>query len=345
MAVKWVLGGVVGVLVVAALVVVGTLTATSAGLPAGTTLHHAPGIIDEALKHAIQEVVKNAMNDALNQEMKEVRSSVNDLKTTMSHLLGAMNDAKSTMENLTHSQSAQRIFDQELRDILNGNWKSVDLAPLDAIAKRTRTERPAGHSGELIAERQLYYRLAQMSHVNRICEIGFNTGHSASLWLFANPTAEVVMFEVRNNDTQVKHGENFLRGPKAVQFGLKNVNQRLRMVFGDSGITVRGVARLEPSLKCDLLSIDGFHEYFHALSDIVDMHSLANPDRHVAVIDDTNCFGDSVDKSLEEAQRRGLVKVLLGMSEPGLKELAEYMAKGSGEDPHPFRGVTLYQYS
>ena len=249
------------------------------------------------------------------------------------------------VDKVNDAQSAQRIFDQELREILSGNWKSVDIGPLDAIAQLLPRRYGEGHSGELVVERQLYYRLAQMSHVKRICEIGFNKGHSTSLWLLANPTAEVVMFELKHS-SWVKKGIEFLHSGKAAELGLRNVSGRLRIVFGNSAITVRAIARLEPSLKCDLLSVDGNHEHFGALQDVVDMHALANPDRHVAVIDDTNCMAVyCVDKALEEAQRRNLAKVLLRLAEHGPKQLGEYMAAGGGPDVPSYRGVTLFQYS
>ena len=53
-----------------------------------------------------------------------------------------------------------------------------------------------GHSGQFVGERKLYVALARLPFVKHICEIGFNAGHSASLWLLANPTAKVTMFDI-----------------------------------------------------------------------------------------------------------------------------------------------------
>ena len=82
-----------------------------------------------------------------------------------------------------------------------------------------------GHSAELVLERKLYGTVAQLPFVRTICEIGFNAGHSAAMWLLANPRAKVVMFDMF---TWKYSGENadFLRQHGA-RYGLVDVEKRL----------------------------------------------------------------------------------------------------------------------
>ena len=64
---------------------------------------------------------------------------------------------------------------------------------LGMVAKRAiPVEKVEGGSYEnvLEAQRKVHYSIARNSCVRTICEIGFNTGHSAMLE--ANPTAHVI---------------------------------------------------------------------------------------------------------------------------------------------------------
>ena len=76
-----------------------------------------------------------------------------------------------------------------LETVLSGSWRAVDLAPLDALSSALTThlntgeEILEGHSAQLTIERKVYYALASMPSIRTICEIGFNGGHSAALWL------------------------------------------------------------------------------------------------------------------------------------------------------------------
>ena len=153
-----------------------------------------------------------------------------------------------------------------------------------------------------------------MRNVRRICEIGFNAGHSASLWLMANPTAEVLMFDLwAHNSSEI--GAKFLLSPEARALGIEDAASRLRIIKGDSTKTVVDFAAENPSVKCDLLSVDGGHTHEIALADIGHMHNLANPRFNTVVIDDTQCdLPWCVDSALEEHQRRGTLQRLLSVS-------------------------------
>ena len=160
----------------------------------------------------------------------------------------------------------------------------------------------------------MYAALARMSNVRRICEIGFNGGHSASLWLWANPTAEVVMFDLWEHEASPL-GEKFLLSDEARSLGIVDAASRLKIVKGNSLRSVTQFSAENPSTKCDLLSVDGGHSYEVALADIAHMHNLANPRFNTMLVDDTQCTaGHCVDAALEEHQRRGTLRRLLSVS-------------------------------
>merc|ERR1719291_160267 len=78
-------------------------------------------------------------------------------------------------------------------------WKSTSLDEFDRDAQRLDqacSGPQEGHSGQLDVERRIYVTLARLPEVKTICEIGFNKGNSAMLWLRANPKARVVMFDL-----------------------------------------------------------------------------------------------------------------------------------------------------
>lgn len=225
-------------------------------------------------------------------------------------------------------------------DVLAGSWTLVDLHRLDALStgimatvRRNSTEARQGniegHSAQLISERKVYTALARLNEVNTICEIGFNMGHSASLWLLANPRANVIMFDLWSHDYS-PIAEAFLRSPAAAsQFGLVNVSARLTIVRGSSLETVPAFAAAHPNVQCDILSVDGGHTYEIGLVDIANMKKLANPTFHLLFVDDTNCNRDwCVDAPCFEHEKRNTIVNVLRISE----------LRGR-------RGISVFQYN
>jgi hypothetical protein len=222
--------------------------------------------------------------------------------------------------------------------LTSSTWASVDLRALNVLAKaiyRTVRNKAAGlmanvegNSAQLQLERKVYTVLAQLPEVRTICEIGFNMGHSASLWLLANPTAKVYMFDLWSHEYS-PIAEQFLRSSRATKFALQNVSSRLTIIKGSSLDTVPAFARKRPDVKCDIVSVDGGHTYELGLQDIENMRALANPAFHILLVDDTNCdAGWCVDEPCFEHERRGNVVNLLRISEfNGL------------------RGISVFQYT
>jgi len=217
----------------------------------------------------------------------------------------------------------------------SGAWTDVDLAPMNKINDRLLKDFTAaeGHSGQLVIERKVYWKLASMPHVKRICEIGFNRGNSAALWLRANPTADVVMFDLFLDDHGGKGGERFLRSSEATEFGIVDGDTRLTIVKGSSLEKVPEWAAANPDKKCDIISVDGGHTYDIALADLKNMKALVNPSFHVGLIDDTNCdMYYCVDPPLQLLESQGVLRNLIRYAEA--QNLHSHM-----------RGITVFQYT
>ena len=225
------------------------------------------------------------------------------------------------------------------RIVREAPWRDERLDRYDALGRALDHEATVagggleGHSGQLVKERQLYISLASMPNVRTICEIGFNAGHSASLWLLANPTARVIAFDLFLRP-YVQHNLEFLKSDKAAALGVVGAANRLDVYAGSSTETVPTFVRNNPNLRCDLLSVDGSHHMEDAIKDIKNMHHLANETFNILVIDDTNChMGWCVDETTMRMEREKKIKSLVRLAEhPDLNE-------------HRFqRGVTMFQY-
>ena len=120
------------------------------------------------------------------------------------------------------------------------------------------------------------------SQVRTICEIGFNGGHSALLWLaYSNPGTKVVMFDLGLHDG-VGIGHRWLNAMPSLR-----APERLQLILGNSNETVPEFARRNPGHTCDLISIDGGHTRRQAEADLRNMAALAAPRcEHIALLDD-----------------------------------------------------------
>jgi hypothetical protein len=224
------------------------------------------------------------------------------------------------------------------RIVESGTWADADLTADDVVSAALTSEMARvsgvkeGHSAQLTLERKIYKTIAALPRIKTICEIGFNAGHSAALWLLANPTAKVVMFDLFVH-AYSRANENFLR-TEGHKYGLQNVDQRLVTVNGSSLDTVPKFAKDFPDIKCDLLSVDGGHFDDVPLKDLQNMKLLANKDFNLVLVDDTNCDGTGcVDGRVSHMVRQG---ILLAVT-----RVAETMEQG-----HLLtRGVTLLQYT
>lgn len=96
--------------------------------------------------------------------------------------------------------------------------------------------------------------IALREHSLQVAEIGFNTGHSTSAFLAANPDVHVTSFDIGEHEYIAQAKERI-----DMQYPARHT-----LVLGDSRETVPEYA----GESFDLLFIDGGHSYTTALSDI-----------------------------------------------------------------------------
>lgn len=97
----------------------------------------------------------------------------------------------------------------------------------------------------------LQYYAEAASNVSTICEVGFNWGASALVWLHANPSARVYSFDLAE-----RAYTNATLAWLNQQYG-----GRLVLLRGDSAQTIPAftVASRRKQLSCDLILVDGDH--------------------------------------------------------------------------------------
>lgn len=129
----------------------------------------------------------------------------------------------------------------------------------------------------------------------QVCEIGFNCGHSTTIWLtHGRNQTRVISFDLynqwySNSCRNILRGEGF--GEKILEF-----------VRGSSLDTVPEVSRRDLPPKCDIILVDGAHTGKYPINDLQNMLSLAiSPDSiltndwnqttraSVVVMDDAHC--------------------------------------------------------
>ena len=133
-----------------------------------------------------------------------------------------------------------------------------------------------GNSGDFPEQSRIYFEIGRQEFVKTVCEVGLNAGHGTLIWLLSNPEILMYSFEI---------GIYYYSRPMA------NVLQRLFpdrlwMVYGNSSATIPEFLARYPSVKCDVIIIDGDHEVVYK-NDFDNMRSLASRDGHLLIVDDT----------------------------------------------------------
>ncbi|KAI9032483.1 hypothetical protein DFJ74DRAFT_654504 [Hyaloraphidium curvatum] len=142
--------------------------------------------------------------------------------------------------------------------------------------------------------------MAREGWIRRICETGFNAGHSAVTFLSSNPNAELYSFDY------LGHGYS-LAAREAVSALFPG---RLRVIGGDSAATVPAFAAEHPDHRCDFISVDGGHSYELATADLRNFARMA-AERNLVVIDDVECaehYCEGPKRAWEDVKREGLVR-------------------------------------
>jgi len=169
-----------------------------------------------------------------------------------------------------------------------------------------------GIAGEPL-QRDFYFHTAANPRVKTVCEVGFNVGHSSSIWMLANPAASVLNFDKQyyvrrrrrerlgcgahhhhlepNRSTaspRCATWQDFGRPTRRLVEGL--FPGRFQMVVGDSGETIPKFIRKRrkqsrPLPACDLVHVDGMHTYAYAFKDTVNLMPMMSCDTLIMMDD------------------------------------------------------------
>ena len=109
--------------------------------------------------------------------------------------------------------------------------------------------------------------------INNILEIGFNSGFSALIMLLSNPKIKITCVDIGNHKYTIPCYEKLKE-----TFG-----DRIELIIGDS-------VKILPKIKnkYDLIHIDGSHDDFNIMNDIINSYHLSN-NNTIIIMDDYNC--------------------------------------------------------
>lgn len=127
-------------------------------------------------------------------------------------------------------------------------------------ALRLRTGSVAAHAEQVAAYASLAMSLGR-ANVS-VCEVGFNAGHSAAVWLSSNPHLTLHTFDFFGASDRAMR--------RCLDVLTRTFPGRLVAHAGDSLRVVGSLAtKLEP--PCALVHVDGRHSYFNVLADAMQL--------------------------------------------------------------------------
>lgn len=234
-----------------------------------------------------------------------------------------------------YSPALRSLFDEldlnVARTALANPWKgkerSWETAALRAAGLRF------GSIGWSQVQQAYYYRVAAHPAVRRICEVGFNAGHSSALWLTANPTARVDTFDLFDRTTMAAMVANY-------ELLRARFPGRLHSHRGDS---LRSVPAAQLEEPCDLVHVDGKHDYPHAVLDTVHLMAKSRPSALYLFDDQCDAEGGCAGHNSYAAARPALATcdlVKAGLLEPvasmyhGDRQFALFRQGTAARRPH-----------
>jgi hypothetical protein len=140
----------------------------------------------------------------------------------------------------------------------------------------------------------MYFEIARGPNVKTLCETGFNAGHSAAIWMNANPEARMFSFDLGQFDYTMGNGEIMVS-----MFG-----DRFELILGDSKYALPEFSRRYPDVKCDVVSVDGDHSTEGAYADLKHFRDMASC-RNWVLMDDVGW--NSTNTAWQKAKDDGII--------------------------------------
>ena len=135
----------------------------------------------------------------------------------------------------------------------------------------------AGQKSRFMFEQLCYQRLRR--GIKQICEVGFNAGESAILFLEAAPEARIISFDIPH-----KHHPWLRTAAELVQ--RLYAKDRFEIVLGDSQKMVPQTAQTRSELRCDVMFIDGGKDRKVRLADLHNFQKLASGPESLLLLDE-----------------------------------------------------------
>jgi hypothetical protein len=170
------------------------------------------------------------------------------------------------------SKSMLRGLDERMQEISTN-------AALVSSRDRESMFNGMGHIGQVPTEIREYAAAALLPHVKTVCEIGFNAGHSAAVFLTANENSKYIVFDIGDlpwSQGQIEYIDELFPG-------------RMTYVKGSSFETLDKFHAEYPEVLCDLWSIDGVHD-LRALKDFESARSMSSTNGFVLADDHSKSF-------------------------------------------------------
>ncbi|ELT97083.1 hypothetical protein CAPTEDRAFT_220899 [Capitella teleta] len=133
-----------------------------------------------------------------------------------------------------------------------------------------------GSSQDISHQVWALHQLARLPFVKTVCETGFNEGWSSFNFLNAKEDVVVHSFDIGQHDC-ARPMANYLTMLYPKRFFIH---------WGDSKDTLPAFIEQNPDFKCDVMLVDGGHNYPSAKSEISNFIKLANPLHNFIVFDD-----------------------------------------------------------
>lgn len=181
--------------------------------------------------------------------------------------------------------------------------------------------------------------LADDKRVKTICEIGFNSGHSAVNFLTSNPSATLISFDLFHypyTPFAVNHISDVLFPDRSLFLVPGNTTESIpefvsalsvtnTISYGSPSrnFTLKSETKTTASYPlCNLIFIDGGHTREVTRSDLLNMKLLADPEYHIVIVDDYDM--EQIKEVVAELESQGVVKDLLVYDDIQIHRKIEY---------------------